>query len=67
MSDLADTLLAPRLSEISGVGRVSIEGGIRPAVRIQADLGRLADYKIGLEDLRKIHGLLVRQPALVLR
>ncbi len=52
MSDLADTLIAPRLSEVSGVGHVSIEGGIRPAVRIQADLARLASYKIGLEDLR---------------
>jgi multidrug efflux pump len=52
MSDLADTLIAPRLSEVTGVGHVSIEGGIRPAVRIQADLARLASYKIGLEDLR---------------
>src|SRR5262249_54888234 len=52
LSDLADTLLAPRLSEVTGVGRVSIEGGIRPAVRIQADLARLAAYGIGLEDLR---------------
>ena len=38
LSDLADTLMAQRLSEVSGVGRVSIQGGIRPAVRIQADL-----------------------------
>ncbi len=52
MSDLADTLMAQRLSEVSGVGRVSIQGGIRPAVRIQADLSRLAGYGIGLEDLR---------------
>ena len=44
LSDLADTLLGPRLSEISGVGRVTIEGGIRPAVRIQVDLARLASY-----------------------
>src|ERR1043166_4012149 len=41
MSDLADSLMASRLSEVSGVGRVSIQGGIRPAVRIQADLSRL--------------------------
>ena len=54
LSDLADTLLAPRLSEVSGVGRVSIEGGIRPAVRIQIDLARLASYKLGLEDVRSV-------------
>jgi multidrug efflux pump len=52
LSDLADTLMGQRLSEVSGVGRVSIQGGIRPAVRIQADLTRLAAYGIGLEDLR---------------
>ena len=53
MSDLADTLLAQRLSEVTGVGRVSVQGGIRPAVRIQADLSRLAAYGIGLEDVRQ--------------
>ena len=52
LSDLADTIMAPRLSEISGVGHVSVQGGIRPAIRIQADLARLASYGIGLEDLR---------------
>jgi multidrug efflux pump len=52
LSDMADTLMAQRLSEIAGVGRVSIQGGIRPAVRVQADLSRLAAYGIGLEDLR---------------
>lgn len=52
ISDLADTLLAQRLSEVSGVGHVSIQGGIRPAIRIQADLARLASYSLGLEDLR---------------
>ncbi|HZD90273.1 MAG TPA: efflux RND transporter permease subunit, partial [Pseudolabrys sp.] len=52
LSDLADTIMAPRLSEISGVGHVSVQGGIRPAIRIQADLARLAAYGIGLEDLR---------------
>ena len=54
LSDLADTLLAPRLSEVSGVGRVTLEGGIRPAVRIQIDLARLASYKLGLEDVRSV-------------
>jgi multidrug efflux pump len=52
VSDYADTLLMPRLSEISGVGRVSVEGGVRPAVRVQMDLARLAAYKIGPEDIR---------------
>ncbi|MFI5011691.1 MAG: efflux RND transporter permease subunit [Hyphomicrobiales bacterium] len=52
LSDLADTLLAQRLSEVSGVGHVSVEGGIKPAIRVQADLARLASYRIGLEDLR---------------
>jgi multidrug efflux pump len=53
LSDLADTLLAQRLSEISGVGNVSTQGGIKPAVRIQADLPRLAAYGLGLEDIRQ--------------
>jgi multidrug efflux pump len=44
--------MAPRLSEVSGVGRVSVQGGIRPAIRIQANLARLAAYGLGLEDLR---------------
>jgi multidrug efflux pump len=52
LSDIADTLMAQRLSEVSGVGHVSVEGGIRPAVRIQADLARVAAYGLGLEDLR---------------
>jgi len=52
LSDIADTVMSPRLSEITGVGHVSVQGGIRPAIRIQADLSRLAAYGIGLEDLR---------------
>src|SRR5829696_1162592 len=52
MSDLADTLVAQRLSQITGVGHVSVQGGIRPAVRIQADLARLAAYGLSLDDLR---------------
>src|SRR5215218_5929146 len=53
LSDLADTLMAQRLSEVSGVGRVSVQGGIRPAVRIQADLSRLAAYNLSMEDVRQ--------------
>ena len=52
MSDLADSLIGQRLSEVSGVGHVGILGGLKPAVRVQADLSRLADYGIGMEDLR---------------
>src|SRR5712691_6607229 len=52
MSDIADTVLGQRLSQISGVGRVSILGGLKPAVRVQADLARLAAYGISMEDLR---------------
>jgi multidrug efflux pump len=52
MSDLADTILGQRLSQISGVGRVAILGGLKPAVRVQADLARLAAYGIAMEDLR---------------
>jgi multidrug efflux pump len=52
LSDIADSIMAPRLSQITGVGHVSVQGGIRPAIRIQADLSRLAAYGIGLEDLR---------------
>src|SRR6266576_2537791 len=52
MSDLADTILGHRLSQISGVGRVSVLGGLKPAVRVQADLARLAAYGIAMEDLR---------------
>lgn len=52
MSDLADSLMAQRLAQISGVGRVSVLGGLKPAVRVQADLARLAAYGLGMEDLR---------------
>jgi len=52
LSDMADTMMAPRLSEVTGVGHVSVQGGIRPAIRIQADFSRLAAYGLSLEDLR---------------
>src|SRR5215470_12557967 len=54
LSDIADTLIGQRLSELSGVGRVSIQGNIRPAIRLQVDLSRLANYGIALEDLRNV-------------
>ena len=56
LSDYADTLIAPQISQVSGVGRVSVQGGVRPAVRIEADLARLAANRIGMEDLRQAIG-----------
>jgi multidrug efflux pump len=52
VEDLADTRLAPKISQISGVGLVSISGGQKPAVRIQANPTALASYGINFEDLR---------------
>ena len=52
LSDLADTLITQRLSSVPGIGHVSVEGGIKPAVRIQADLARLAVYGLSMADLR---------------
>jgi multidrug efflux pump len=53
LSDLADTFMLPRLSQVSGVGHVTVEGNMRPAVRIQADLAKLAAYGISMETLRE--------------
>src|SRR3989454_4771599 len=52
VEDLADTTLAQKISQLSGVGLVSISGGQRPAVRIQANPTALAAYSLSLEDLR---------------
>ena len=52
LSDAADTLLAQRLSQVTGVGRVAVQGNMRPAIRIQADPRRLAAYGLSLEDIR---------------
>jgi multidrug efflux pump len=52
VQDLVDTRLAPKLSQLSGVGLVSISGGQKPAVRIQANPAALSSYGINLEDLR---------------
>jgi multidrug efflux pump len=49
---LADTRLAAQISQISGVGLVSIAGGQRPAVRIQANPKALAAYNLSLEEVR---------------
>jgi multidrug efflux pump len=52
VEDLADTNLAQKISQLPGVGLVSISGGQRPAVRIQANPTALASYGLSLEDLR---------------
>jgi multidrug efflux pump len=52
VEDLVDTRLAPKISQLSGVGLVSISGGQKPAVRIQANPTALAAYGLNLESLR---------------
>jgi multidrug efflux pump len=52
VEDLVDTRLAPKISQLSGVGLVSISGGQKPAVRIQANPTQLSSYGINMEDLR---------------
>jgi multidrug efflux pump len=52
VEDLVDTRLAPKLSQLNGVGLVSISGGQKPAVRIQANPVALSSYGLNLEDLR---------------
>jgi multidrug efflux pump len=52
VEDLVDTRLAPKISQLGGVGLVTISGGQKPAVRIQANPTALASYGINLEDLR---------------
>ena len=52
VEDLADTRLAPKISQLPGVGLVTISGGQKPAVRIQANPSRLAANSLNLEDVR---------------
>ncbi len=52
VEDLVDTRLAPRISQLSGVGLVSISGGQKPAVRIQVNPVALSSYGLNLEDVR---------------
>jgi multidrug efflux pump len=52
VEDLADTSLAQKISQLPGVGLVSISGGQKPAVRVQANPTALASYGLSLEDLR---------------
>ena len=52
VEDLADTRLSPKISQLPGIGLVTISGGQKPAVRIQANPTALSHYGLNLEDLR---------------
>src|SRR5471030_3296405 len=52
VEDFADTRLAQKISQLAGVGLVTISGGQRPAVRVQANPRALAAYGLNLDDLR---------------
>ena len=52
LEDLADTRMAQKISQIEGVGLVSVSGGQRPAVRIVANVRALAAYGLNIDDLR---------------
>ncbi|MGE5167119.1 MAG: efflux RND transporter permease subunit, partial [Deltaproteobacteria bacterium] len=56
VEDLADTRLAQKISQIDGVGLVTLSGGQRPAVRVQANPTALSAYGLSLEDLRSAIG-----------
>ncbi len=52
VNDLADTVLAQKLSEVTGVGLVTIEGNQKPAVRVRVNPAALASLGLSLEDVR---------------
>jgi len=52
VQNIVNTRLALKISQVSGVGLVSLSGGQRPAVRIQANIQALASYGLGLDTLR---------------
>ena len=52
VEDLVDTRLAPKLSQLNGIGLVSISGGQKPAIRIQVNPVALSSYGINMEDVR---------------
>jgi multidrug efflux pump len=56
VEDLADTRLATKISQLPGVGLVSINGAPRPAVRVQANMRALAAYGLNIDDLRTTIG-----------
>jgi multidrug efflux pump len=54
VSDAADSVLAQKLAQVAGVGRVRVQGGQKPAIRIRFDAMRLSSYGIGLEEARTV-------------
>src|SRR6201991_4040125 len=56
VEDMANTRLAQKISQLPGVGLVSISGGQRPAIRIRADIRKLAAYGLNIDDLRTTLG-----------
>ena len=56
VNDFADTLLAQKLSEVTGVGLVTIEGNQKPAVRVQVNPAAISSLGLSLEDIRSILG-----------
>jgi multidrug efflux pump len=52
MYDAADSILAQKISQVEGVGQVTVGGGAKPAVRVQANPTQLANYGLSLEDVR---------------
>jgi multidrug efflux pump len=63
VDNYADSILAQKLSQVSGVGLVTLNGGQRPAVRVQVDPVALAGRGLGLEDVRSVLALAnVNQP-----
>jgi multidrug efflux pump len=56
IQDIADTVLAQKLSEVTGVGAVMIQGGQKPAVRVQVNPLQLAAYNLSLEQVRMVLG-----------
>jgi len=56
LRDLIDTRMAQKIAQVSGVGQVSIDGGQRPAIRIQVNPTALAAYGLGFDDIRTVIG-----------
>lgn len=54
IEDIADTRLAQKIAQVSGVGLVNISGGQRPAIRIQVNPTALSSYGISMEDIRSL-------------
>src|SRR5579884_3486037 len=58
LEELSETTLAQKISQLGGVGLVSISGGQRPAVRVQVDPRQLASYGLNIDDIRTTIGTL---------